>query len=118
MKITAKQLYDYIKKNGLTKAKTTKKFHNIPKGTELVFGICNGFISTYNEDTDNLNKYDFDYGWSVCWYNKYKGEFEVIETNILQIENKGNNLIIGDEVKELKQIPSEIEYKGRIYVLK
>jgi len=77
MELTAKELLEHIKKNGITLAKTTEDFIDIPSGRKLWFGIeCNeDVISSYDRNTDDKNdyfNYDFDYQWSNIWHNDYK----------------------------------------------
>jgi len=77
----------HIAENGITLAKTTEEFEDIPKGTKLYFGIDNDFISSYEVDTKNRNKqfnYDFDYEWFGGWYSVYEGEFELINKKTMK----------------------------------
>ena len=50
MKLNKKQFEEYIRKNGITKARLNKKFHHIPENTELWFGLWYKNISTYDEN--------------------------------------------------------------------
>jgi len=113
MKLNKKQFEEYIRKNGITKARLNKKFHHIPENTELWFGLwCKNIstyihhipentelwfglwyknISTYNSDTENKNKrfnYEFDYDW--LWKN-YKGEFIIEEEEKEMLVNYTKN---------------------------
>ena len=47
MKLNTKRFAEYIKENGITKARLNKKFHHIPENTELWFGLWCKNISTY-----------------------------------------------------------------------
>jgi hypothetical protein len=106
--LTANELLQYIKKNGITLVKTTKDFKKIPKGTKLYLGRWEGYVSSYDCYTEKKNKkfnYDFDYEWEASWYDYYKGKFIILEEN--------------EEVKVIKkeEIPTKIKYKNRVYVL-
>ena len=88
------QFNEYVKKNGITKARTIEDFRSIPRGTTLFFGIDSNHISTYNRYTDEKNvslKYSFDYSFCGYWKSEYVGEFELIETpsnNICKMTTK------------------------------
>ena len=90
MKLNTKRFAEYIKENGITKARLNKKFHHIPENTELWFALWHGEISTYYDHTENKNKrfnYEFDY--ADFWKN-YKGKFIIdeIETPKKEMKNK------------------------------
>jgi hypothetical protein len=76
----ADKFLEYIELNGITEAKITEKFKNIPANTNLFFGketqgILN-YISTWDICSNKLNnRYDFDYRWSIYWHDEYKGKF-------------------------------------------
>jgi len=99
MKLNKKQFAEYIRKNGITKARLSEGFRGIPKNTELWFALWYREISTYDEDTENKNKrfnYEFDYDW--LWIN-YKGDFiinEVEKIEILKIKYKGRTYVLED----------------------
>jgi YHS domain-containing protein len=102
MKLTYEQFKEYLIKNGITLAKTTEKFINIPAGNKLYFCSNGDYISTFDKNTNGLNRkfnYNFYYEWDKSWI-KYQGLFEIEE-----------------EIKEVETIPTKIEYKGRTYVL-
>ena len=72
---------EYIKKNGVTKARITEGFYSIPFGTILFFGRNNiGTLSTYETSSQNDQfGYGFDTLWDTSWKEKYDGEFELID---------------------------------------
>jgi hypothetical protein len=82
------EFLEYIKKNGITLAKTTKSSEIIPEGTLLYFGVDTEHdrITTYNSETGNLNhrfKYRFDYCWSSRWEKYYDGLFIIEEPVVI-----------------------------------
>ena len=82
MGMNYEEFNSYVKKHGITKARTTKNFCDIPQGTILFFWYGNGVLSTFDERANNLNRqfgYDFDYSWSNRWRIDYKGIFELID---------------------------------------
>ena len=94
MKLNKKQFEEYIRKNGITKARLNKKFHHIPENTELWFGLWGKNISTYDSDTGDENKrfnYEFndEFDYADFWKN-YKGKFIIdeIETPKKEMKNK------------------------------
>ena len=77
------EFLEIIKRQGITKAKTTEKFKNIPKGTILYFGIAGRYITTYNYEIGLKNEefgYKFNYEWESSWKRAYKGLFELVES--------------------------------------
>ena len=88
------ELTEYIKEYGITLAKTTEDFAEIPKGTKLWFGLYGIGISSYDDDTKDKNKefgYNFNHQW--IWAN-YKGKFIV--------EKSRNKFKVGDMVRLVK----------------
>ena len=82
MTLNYNKFLDYVKKNGITLAKTTNDFLKIPKGTKLWFGLGGEFLSSYDSFVSCKNKefgYKFGYSWSNCWENYYTGQFELVE---------------------------------------
>ena len=86
MELTAKELLEHIKENGLTLATTTEDLplRRISKGTKLWFGKHDygNRISTWDRNTDKKNEefdYGFDYEWSNFWHEDYKGKFIIEE---------------------------------------
>jgi len=76
------EFLEYLKKNGITKATTTQRFFDIPKGTILYFGIYTEIISTYNHCTEYLNKkfgYKYNSQWDISWKRIYTGKFIIEE---------------------------------------
>jgi len=90
---------DYVKDNGITKAKTTEEFENIPKGTILFFGSeDNSSLSTYEEDTEDKNlefNYNFDFRGNSSWKCNYTGNFELVED---ENQSSDRKFKVGDKV--------------------
>lgn len=102
--LTAQELYDYIKVNGITEAIRTQDFIGIPKDAVLNYGIKGNYISSY--------KYHYDYEWASGWEHSYKGKFIIVnekENSTPQIKES--------EIEVLETIPTKIKYKNRVYVL-
>jgi hypothetical protein len=80
MKLTYEEFKEHIKKNGITLAKTTEKFIDIPEGTKLYFDFSKeeDCISTYAGDLNGQFNYNFDYQWDNSWI-EYEGLFEIEE---------------------------------------
>lgn len=91
--MTKEQFKKHLTEHGITKARNTKKFHTISKGTELWFMLDDDEnISTYDGDTDYKNQayyYNFDYEW--IW-ERYTGEFELVEEGELKQYNSAERL--------------------------
>ncbi len=99
--LTANELYEHIKLHDITKCKISKSLEDIPSGTILYFGKYSNEISTYHEDTNDLNKkfgYDFDYRWSNTWHNNDDMRFELVDYT----DSPGQTLI--DEKMEIDEI--------------
>ena len=86
-KLNQEQFKEYIKKNGLTKARLSLSYYHTPKETILWFGLHNESISTYNDDTENKNKefgYDFFY---ERIFDSYGGVF-IVDDEEMKIDIK------------------------------
>ena len=105
--MTKEQFKKHLQEHGITKARNTEECEDIPKGTELWFGLDDGVICTCDKYTRNKNQayhYDFDYEW---YYGmNYTGEFELVEE-----ENK--IYINGQDISK----PSEEMFKGKITLI-
>jgi len=82
--LTADELLEYVKENGVTKCKLTLQYNAIPVNTILYFGLHNGnnHISTFKIATYNKNlqfNYNFDYSWISAWHRQYTGKFEILD---------------------------------------
>ena len=98
-KLNQEQFKEYIKKNGLTKARLSLSYYHTPKETILWFGLYNESISTYNDDTENKNKefgYDFFY---ERIFDSYGGVF-IVDDEEMKKEMK--NKIVLEADTELK----------------
>ena len=98
-KLNQEQFKEYIKKNGLTKARLSLSYYHTPKETILWFGLYNESISTYNDDTENKNKefgYDFFY---ERIFDSYGGVF-IIDDEEMKKEMK--NKIVLESNTELR----------------
>ena len=98
-KLNQEQFVEYIKKNGITKAKLSLSYYHTPKETILWFGLHNESISTYNDDTENKNKefgYDFFY---ERIFDSYGGVF-IVDDEEMKKEMK--NKIVLEADTELK----------------
>jgi hypothetical protein len=111
--MNADTLHEYIKKNGLTLAKTTENFEMIPAETKLWFGSDGKSISTWDNDSNNKNQlfhYEFTYNYCSIWHNDYKGMF------IVEVEEP-TKYYIGQKLRMKKRYSGE--GKGKIvYVAK
>jgi len=99
MKLNKEQFKEYIKKNGLTKARLSLSYYHTPKETILWFGLWYKNISTYNDDTENKNKefgYDFFY---ERIFDSYGGVF-IVDDEEMKKEMK--NKIVLEADTELK----------------
>lgn len=111
--LTFKQFAKIVKNSGKpVLAIRTEDWRNIPKNASLYYGVCpiaKESISSSDSATDSANRifgYNFDYQWVDYWRDEYRGKFILIE------EKKVT------KVKVIKQIPTTIEYKGRLYDLR
>ena len=79
MKLNYQQFKKYIEDNGVTDARTTEDFDDIPKGTLIKFGFDGVNISSYTMDLKGQEQYtySFDVILSITWRNVYEGLFEV-----------------------------------------
>jgi len=105
MKLNKKQFAEYIRKNGITKARLSEGFRGTPKNTELWFALWHGEISTYDEDTKNKNK-EFGYEWL---FDTYKGKF-IIDDEEMKKEMK--NKIVLESNTELKDNTISLLFGG------
>lgn len=82
MKLTRKELKEYIQKHGITLVRFMED-EPIPKGTKLWFGLAeDGDLSSFDDDTDNKNlefNYDFDYHYVLCMWSNPEKLFELVE---------------------------------------
>ena len=98
-KLNKEQFHKYIKKNGITLVRLSKRYVHIPKDTILWFGEDGDYISTYNSNTENKNKrfnYEFDYEWLFDTYEGYFIINEVEKIEILKIKYKGRTYVLED----------------------
>jgi len=108
--LTRDEFRDYIVKNGITKAKTTKDFYDVPKGTVLYFGVDHNSVKSYDKYVNNMNKdfgYDFDYSWRWSDDSSYDGSFELVD----DVESKfpKNELIKDDmDIDEIKKFDKSV----------
>jgi len=111
--MNANTLHEYIKKNGLTLAKTTENFKMIPAETKLWFGSDGKLISTWDNDSNSKNQlfhYEFTYNYCNMWHNDYKGMF------IVEVEEP-TKYYIGQKLRMKERYSGE--GKGKIvYVAK
>ena len=103
------ELSDYVEEYGITLVKTTEKYGEVPKGTKLYFGFDkNEGLNSYNMHTKDENKqfnYPFDYQWL---FSSYKGQFELINKNIINNKSIMTNAKNFVEEKILKVKNPEI----------
>ena len=91
-----KQFKQYLKEHGMTAARTTEDWCEVPKGTVLWFAYQGGGISTNPEKNMEFG-YDFEYRY---WWDDYKGNFELVHG--WDYLKKGDILVDGDyEIKVL-----------------
>jgi len=90
MKYTYEQFKKYIEDNGVTDARTTEDWKDIPKGTLIKFGLYDGLVSSFEHHLQGQKqyKYAFDVGWCESWGGYCKGGFEVEEQKELRISVK------------------------------
>lgn len=94
MQLTHDEFLEYIKKNGVTDARTTEDWAEIPKGTLIKFGEHEGiFISSHSIylNGEKQYKYKFLIEWDNGWRDLYKGKFEVVLP--ASYENTGDEII-------------------------
>jgi len=113
MKLNKKQFEEYIRKNGITKARLSLSYYPTPKETILWFGLHNESISTYNDDTENKNKefgYDFFY---ERIFDSYGGVF-IVDDEEMKKEMK-NKIVLeaGTELRdnELREWVNQLNTK-------
>lgn len=82
------EFLEYVKKNGITLARTTVEWNNIPKGTKIYFGVDENMLNSLPQHVNCRNNqfnYSFDVEWKANWVarnktvNGYQGEFIVGE---------------------------------------
>jgi len=102
MKYNYEQFKKYIKDNGVTDARTTENWKDIPKGTLIKFGLYDGLVSSYEYRLQGKKQYeyDFDVKFEGRWRDDgldedYKGLFEVED----EIIKEKDGIKVGDKVK-------------------
>jgi predicted N-acyltransferase len=110
MQLTHDEFLEYIKKNGVTDARTTEDWKKIPEGTLIKFYLPydKKFISSIKKDLEENNQYEytFDTSWAESWKESYKGKFEV------EVEKTLDNLEIGDVLVDCDN--SEFKILGKL----
>lgn len=103
--LNAAELLTYVKANGITKARITEKFNDIPKDTILYFGQYNNCtVDTHDHHTESKNRefgYDFKYGWNSYWRDKYNGKFVLVDEDVPEnpVEEDVHKFKAGDIVR-------------------